>query len=584
MDHAATRRRYCRCGARLARDNHGVLCAPCQRAVRDRIIRAPDVPPDFWESSEQLRDALHAWHMGRVIAAYRSHPYHHPSLTQATVAGWMGLTQTQLSRIESGAPITDLVKLIRWAEVLRIPETLLWFRLPDRRRETDGPAATSTHGRLAEDWHGGRDPRRITGRDVLPAATNVPMAVAAEHSGLANTLRNLHLPEEVVAAALGEPWNEPPAPATDGREPAVRPDPLAHDGLVRVLQAWADTVKRRQFLLSVGWAATAAAVPLLPEPLSLEPDRLLGALGNPSRVDAVIIGHIEEVLRRALGQDAALGPQAAIQTVLDQRQLARHLLEDCPSDLRPRLLSVYAGLCRATGWFIFDLGDFDAAVPHFEEGRTAAHAARNTELGALILCNLAQTAIWQDRPRLAVDHASAAVAWAWRTPDHVLRANAGDIAARAFAAAGDYDAAMQELHRAETALAAADRVPSLVDWYDEAFLAGIRGQCLLRLGRPAEAVAVIGPSLAAMDPAVSVRNLAMTTVDLATAYIRQGEVEEGARTLGWAGELAVRNRSARLATQLRGVRRQLELWKDSPVVRAFDEQAAALGVWQAGVL
>ncbi|WP_268762161.1 helix-turn-helix domain-containing protein, partial [Frankia casuarinae] len=31
------------------------------------------------------------------------------------VAGWMGITQTQLSRIESGEPVTDLTKLIRWA-------------------------------------------------------------------------------------------------------------------------------------------------------------------------------------------------------------------------------------------------------------------------------------------------------------------------------------------------------------------------------------------------------------------------------------------------------------------------------------
>ncbi|WP_239381347.1 helix-turn-helix transcriptional regulator, partial [Frankia sp. CIT1] len=45
----------------------------------------------------------------------------------------MGITQTQLSRIESGTPITDLTKLIRWAEMLRIPEELLWFKLPRQR-------------------------------------------------------------------------------------------------------------------------------------------------------------------------------------------------------------------------------------------------------------------------------------------------------------------------------------------------------------------------------------------------------------------------------------------------------------------
>lgn len=159
----------------------------------------------------------------------------------------------------------------------------------------------------------------------------------------------------------------------------------------------------------------------------------------PARVDAAIIGHIAQVLRRAERQYETLVPQAAIQTVLDQRHLARHLLDGCPPELRPRLLSVYADLCRVTGVFIFDLGQYQASMPHFEEARTAAHEASNTELGALTLCHMSYSAIWQGRPRLAFDHAVAAVSWAHRTPDHALQANTSDMAARAFAAAGDYD-------------------------------------------------------------------------------------------------------------------------------------------------
>ncbi|WP_322756122.1 hypothetical protein [Frankia sp. Cas3] len=564
MDKAEAAHRYCRCGTRLARDNHDGLCRPCQRRARDLTTGAPDMPPDFWTISDQLHDALSSWHMGRVIAAYRTHPHHDTTLSQETVANWMGITQTQLSRIESGPPLTDLAKLIRWTQILRIPEAFLWFKVPGLPPTANHPALTNP-------------PHLPARRDARPSAGLIPEPVRDKQPSLFNTVRDLHLPEETIAALLEEPWSEPSAFPTDDRSPR---DESAHDDLMRLLQAWATTVKRRQFLLSMGRAATAAAtIPLLAG-TEVEPDRVRSALDRPARVDATLISHIEEVLRHALSQDAVLGPQAAIQTVLDQRHLARHLLEDCPPDLRPRLLSVYAGLCRATGWFIFDLGHFDAAVPHFEEGRTAAHEARNTELDALILCNLAQTAIWHNRPRLAVDHASAAVAWSWRTPDRALQANTGDMAARAFAAAGDYDAAMQELHRAETALAAADRAPSLVDWYDEAFLTGIRGQCLLALGRPAEAISIITPSLAAMDPTVSIRNLAMTTVDLGTAYIQQGEVEEGARTLGRASELAARNRSVRLATGLRTARGQLEPWKNTPAVSELDEKMASLWVLQ----
>ncbi|MDT3438267.1 helix-turn-helix transcriptional regulator [Pseudofrankia sp. BMG5.37] len=151
MDAGEPSRRYCRCGTRLARDNAGSQCAACTRRARALVAAAPEVPADFWQT-DQLRDALEAWHMGRVITAYRVHAFHSPPLSQAVIAGWMGLTQAQLSRIEAGEPITDLTKLIRWARALRIPEELLWFRLPPRsgevmpnRPDSFGPADPLLH-------------------------------------------------------------------------------------------------------------------------------------------------------------------------------------------------------------------------------------------------------------------------------------------------------------------------------------------------------------------------------------------------------------------------------------------------------
>ncbi|WP_280439901.1 helix-turn-helix domain-containing protein [Nocardia cyriacigeorgica] len=93
----------------------------------------------FWQT-DQMRDALATWHMGRVIYAYRTHPFHGRSLPQELMANWLGLTQAQLSRIEKGPAPEQLSKLIRWAEVLGIPEQVLWFRLPG---DTDGSMAIS---------------------------------------------------------------------------------------------------------------------------------------------------------------------------------------------------------------------------------------------------------------------------------------------------------------------------------------------------------------------------------------------------------------------------------------------------------
>ena len=80
--------------------------------------------------------------MGRVIRAYRHHRYHGPrALPQETVAGWLNLTQAQLSRIENGPPVAHLDRLVQCAAVLGIPERYLWFALPGGRLDLHGRRA-----------------------------------------------------------------------------------------------------------------------------------------------------------------------------------------------------------------------------------------------------------------------------------------------------------------------------------------------------------------------------------------------------------------------------------------------------------
>jgi transcriptional regulator with XRE-family HTH domain len=123
--------RYCRsCGTRLATLNHDDFCGSCQSKTRALVTGPPEVPVGFW-MTDQMRDALASWHMGRVIAAYRMNPQHARPIPQEIVGGWVGITQAQLSRIENGPPIRDLDRLTQWAILLGIPPDLLWFKLPD---------------------------------------------------------------------------------------------------------------------------------------------------------------------------------------------------------------------------------------------------------------------------------------------------------------------------------------------------------------------------------------------------------------------------------------------------------------------
>ena len=126
-----------------ARDNDSGRCAPCQAAT-DRLSAPPAVPVSFWDH-EPLGQALADRRLGRVMRAYRFHPYHgRLALSQTVVAGWLGM-QAQLSRVENGPPVVDLDRLAHWATILGIRVSCL-FSLPDARPGFDHGFGDSTGG------------------------------------------------------------------------------------------------------------------------------------------------------------------------------------------------------------------------------------------------------------------------------------------------------------------------------------------------------------------------------------------------------------------------------------------------------
>ncbi|MBB5807364.1 transcriptional regulator with XRE-family HTH domain [Saccharothrix ecbatanensis] len=84
-----------------------------------------------------MLEALATYDMGTVMRAFRTHPFHGRDISQEVAAGWVGITQTRLSRIENGERIANLNKLMRWARALGIPSDLLWFRMPARSPTSD---------------------------------------------------------------------------------------------------------------------------------------------------------------------------------------------------------------------------------------------------------------------------------------------------------------------------------------------------------------------------------------------------------------------------------------------------------------
>lgn len=148
-----------RCGTRRAADQPATLCSPCQvPGARATVDHPPVLPPELWDT-EALETAFAARHMGRVLRAYRAHPQHRSrygprGIPQSALAGWLGLTQAQVSRIETGTPVTDLPSLIHYARVLGMPPGRLWFSLPgaDAEPKPSGPALPADVAASQTQW------------------------------------------------------------------------------------------------------------------------------------------------------------------------------------------------------------------------------------------------------------------------------------------------------------------------------------------------------------------------------------------------------------------------------------------------
>jgi transcriptional regulator with XRE-family HTH domain len=119
----------CRCGALLAQDHAGALCAACQRKQPPSRNRAPEVPPEFWQT-DAMAAALASGDLGRIILAYRSHPFHgRRRLSQTVVADWLHVSQSSLNRIENGKCRPSLDDITGFASALGLSVTLRWAPL-----------------------------------------------------------------------------------------------------------------------------------------------------------------------------------------------------------------------------------------------------------------------------------------------------------------------------------------------------------------------------------------------------------------------------------------------------------------------
>ncbi|MEU6402852.1 XRE family transcriptional regulator [Streptomyces sp. NPDC046985] len=530
--------RFCSCGTRLARDNRGTSCASClRRREVTAVTQPPDVPAEFWRD-DRLREALDTWHMGRVFYAYRVHPRHGRVLSQK-ITRWLGLTQAQLSRIESATTAPqDIGKLTSWARSLRIPEYLLWFKLPGGQYQF----AARAHSQEETDSQMPERRPRTPGSALLPVVVNGQQVFAP-------------IDAETLVATKGF-----------GSLSAIP----ANSTIATKYEAMSP-LHRRTFLNTI--AAAAAA---LPGPGLVEVQRAAGALDDSRRYQGgPVADYFRTQLDHAKHDDGSLGPKQTLPVVLGLLEALKLHARSAKPKTRRELLSVGADGAEFAGWLYRDIHQPGQAGFWYDRAMEWAQEADDAAMQGYVLLKKSQMA-YDERDALRVLALAQAGSHArWQLPPRA-RAEVAQQEALGLAMTGEpldvVNLKLDEAHGLLTTVRDDDPTP-LGAYFTEDTLLLRNAVAYTEAGKPRMAVELFGEAIAMGT--LSRRDTGFFTARRAAAVALCGEPDEAAQLGRESAEVAHTMKSERTLRVLSEVLHTLDRWSGRPAVRDFRESLHA---------
>ncbi len=330
-------------------------------------------------------------------------------------------------------------------------------------------------------------------------------------------------------------------------------------------------LRRRTLLLEASSAlAVVAAAPVLEVPRLVagsKPDRF-GA-------DLAIVNYTSEVVAGLRRLGGTVGPRITLQPAMALRSAMAALARSVPEVVTPQALTAYGDLTQLIGWLLFNLGDHKAAWYYYDDARAAAYRAGNNDLVTYTLAAASQLAASR-RQAHAIEHAQAAQVAGKASGSPYAMAYAADVAARAYAYAGQVGRCQAALDREQEALGKiAFDTPRAPWWYfyDRSFYWGTESECALKLNMPVDAGDAARRSLGLLAP-VNCHNSALTLAFRAEALIKQNEISEACEMLGDCARLTTLNSSRRISARISALRRELRCADDTAAVRDLDEKLA----------
>jgi hypothetical protein len=240
-------------------------------------------------------------------------------------------------------------------------------------------------------------------------------------------------------------------------------------------------------------------------------------------------------------------------------------------DHRRRLAAAAGEVASLAAWQALDLGRPGAAWSYYSLATRAAREAGDRELHAYVVAETSYVLLFGGQVRQALSLIKRARHLARGTSPR-LRAWLAAAHAEASAIAGSAADTLRALDQAEVAFQQVEpgSGPRWLAYFGRAHLVRWKGHCLVAVGQPETALAVLQEGLGSVD-ASFVRARAGALVDLATLHLRQGEIDATCDVLARAFRLARETQSTKNQRRIIEVRRRLRPWNATAAVRDLDE-------------
>jgi hypothetical protein len=336
-------------------------------------------------------------------------------------------------------------------------------------------------------------------------------------------------------------------------------------------------VERRRFTLLTGAALTSPAHQWLIR--DLEP--LVSGLSG-ARISVSLADQLSTMITTLRTMDDTAGGGTVLSLAQQAFSWVAGLLNQASYDERTgrRLHIALAELGQLTGLAAHDAGRPELGQRYHIAALRAAHSADDRPLGAHILACMADEADLHGRPAEAVTLIETAVAGirGWETPRLLAELYIRKAAAMATLQDGSACVAAVAKARTQVEQFEPDSDPRWLYWVTPAVTTAEAGYCLLRLGQPGRATALLDGGIAMFDESFArARQICLT--QLADALARPGKQRdvEAAADRGLAAvHLAQTVISTRGIDRLHDLYIQLQPHASIPAVRDFLERARGI--------